>query len=65
MIATGLRFSGEANGGREAQSIAFLSTPGMPRLYSGVAIRSASAARIASLSAATAWGSPAASTSPS
>ena len=64
MIATGLRASGEASGGREAQSIAFFSTPGRPRLYSGVAIRSASASRIASLKAATVSGSPAASTSP-
>jgi hypothetical protein len=65
MIATGFPASGEASGGREAQSIAFFSTPGMPRLYSGVAIRSASAPRIASFSATTGSGSPAASTSAS
>ena len=65
MIATGLPASGDASAGREAQSTAFLSTPGIPWLYSGVAIRSASAERIASLKAATASGSPAASTSPS
>jgi hypothetical protein len=65
MTATGLPVSGEASGGRDAQSIAFLSTPGTPRLYSGVAIRTASASRIACLKRTTASGSPAASTSPS
>src|SRR5262249_4032923 len=65
MIATGLPVSGDASAGREAQSIAFLSTPGTPRLYSGVAIRTASASRIASLRATTESGSPAVSTSPS
>jgi hypothetical protein len=37
--------------GREAQSIAFFSAPGMERLYSGVTNRIASADRIASFSA--------------
>jgi hypothetical protein len=54
MIATGLPVSGEPSGGREAQSTAFLSAPGTPRLYSGVAIRSASASRIACLNRMTA-----------
>ena len=39
--------------GREAQSRAFLSWPGIEWLYSGVAIRTASASRIASRSSAT------------
>ena len=63
--ATGLPAIGEPSGGREAQSTAFFSPPGTPRLYSGVAIRSASASRIASFSATTGSGSPAVSTSPS
>ena len=53
-------------GGRDSQSIAFLKTPGIELLYSGVTISSASAPTIASFKAATAGGIPsAASTSPS
>lgn len=37
--------------GREAQSIAFFSAPGIERLYSGVTNRTASASSIACLSA--------------
>ena len=37
--------------GREAQSMAFLSAPGIERLYSGVTKSTASEAAIASLSA--------------
>jgi len=40
--------------GREAQSTAFFSAPGIDELYSGVAISTASAAATASRSAATA-----------
>ncbi len=61
--ATGLQSSGEARCGRDAQSSAFLRTPGTPWLYSGVAMSSASASRIAALNAATGSGSPRASTS--
>src|SRR5207245_2744889 len=46
-------------GGREPQSIAVVSTPGMPSLYSGVAMMTPSAARIAALNSTTAGGSPA------
>ena len=53
-------------GGRDSQSIAFLKTPGIELLYSGVTISSASAPTIASFKAVTAGGIPsAASTSPS
>jgi hypothetical protein len=48
MTATGLPSSTDCRAGREAQSIAFLSTPDVPRLYSGVASKSASARSIAS-----------------
>ena len=52
--------------GRDSQSIAFLNTPGIELLYSGVTRSRPSAATIASLSAATAGGMPSAtSTSPS
>ena len=55
-----------SDGGRLSQSIAFLKTPGMPLLYSGVTSSSPSAATISSFSAATAPGMPSvASTSPS
>ena len=47
MIATGLPPSTEVRNGREAQSMAFLSTPGTQWLYSGVAMSSASAPAIA------------------
>ena len=63
MIAAGLPIRTELRGGREAQSIAFFSTPGIPKLYSGVTMRSASARRMADFSAPTGSGSPLASTS--
>ena len=56
-IAVGLPLNGWS-GGREAQSIAFLSTPETPRLYSGVTIRTASAARILSRSSCSGGGKP-------
>src|SRR5439155_1070819 len=52
----GLPFSAVVARGREAQSIAFLSAPGTEPLYSGVAMRSASAPAMASRSARTASG---------
>ena len=42
--------------GRDAQSIAFFSAPGMDRLYSGVTNSTASTAAIASLSASASGG---------
>ena len=51
ITAAGLPRSGVSARGREAQSIAFFSTPGIEELYSGVAISSASAAAIAAFSA--------------
>ena len=45
--ATGLLRSAASALGRDAQSIAFLSCPGIEELYSGVANRTASAASIA------------------
>ena len=45
MTPTGFQRSTEASAGLESQSIAFLRTPEVPRLYSGVAMRSASASR--------------------
>ena len=63
MIATGFPVRTEARAGREAQSMAFFSTPGTQWLYSGVAMSSASASRMARLKAATDGGSPCASTS--
>ena len=56
ITATGLLRSGLIAGGREAQSTAFLSTPGIDELYSGVANSRASAPAIASLKRATAGG---------
>ncbi len=53
ITATGLFFSAASAVGREAQSMAFLSTPGMEWLYSGVAIRIASASAIAARSSNT------------
>jgi hypothetical protein len=47
--ATGLLRTGDSASGREAQSSAFLSTPGIDELYSGVAISTASASSSASL----------------
>ena len=49
--------------GRDAQSIAFLSTPGIDALYSGVATRTASASASASRSERTASGPPSTSSS--
>ena len=46
--ATGLLRSELSGKGREAQSIAFFSCPGIEPLYSGVEIRTASAAAILS-----------------
>ena len=43
---------------REAQSIAFLSPPGIPQLYSGETMMTASAARMASAQASTSAGMP-------
>src|SRR3546814_10292880 len=55
MTATGLaaKTRGMSAGGREAQSIAFLNTPGILLLYSGVASSSPSALAIASFRSAT------------
>jgi hypothetical protein len=53
ITATGLFRSGFEASGRETQSIAFFSTPGIDQLYSGVANRTASAPAIASRSEAT------------
>ena len=54
--AAGLPTSGDAPAGRETQSNAFFSCPGIEPLYSGVAIRTASAPAIAPRSRATAGG---------
>ena len=51
--------------GREAQSIAFLSAPGIDELYSGVAIRTASAPAIAARNSATGAGAMSPSSSSS
>ena len=51
--------------GRDAQSSAFFSTPGMEALYSGVAMSSASAAAICARSTSTAAGARAPSASSS
>jgi len=56
ITATGLLRKTFVATGREAQSSAFLSAPGVEELYSGVAIRTASAAATASRSDATAAG---------
>ena len=48
-------------GSRETQSMAFLSPPGIEKLYSGVTMITPSAARMASASALTAAGKPLAS----
>jgi hypothetical protein len=56
ITAAGVPVSALSPAGREAQSSAFFSTPGIEWLYSGVAIRTASASRIASRSASTASG---------
>ena len=56
IAAAGLPFRALSPAGREAQSSAFFSWPGIEWLYSGVAIRTASASRIASRSSRTASG---------
>ena len=66
--ATGLppNTRGMSVAGRDSQSIAFLNTPGIELLYSGVTSSRPSAAAIASFNSATAGGMPAdASRSPS
>ena len=68
MIATGLppKTLGMSLGGRDSQSIAFLSTPGIELLYSGVTSRRPSAPAIRSFSSVTGSGIPRSrSTSPS
>ena len=65
IAAAGLPLRALCPAGREAQSSAFFSCPGIEWLYSGVAIRTASAARIASRRSRTASGVEAASTSSS
>ena len=63
MTAAGLPRRTLSATGREAQSSAFLSTPGIEWLYSGVEMSTASARSMASLSAMTpgAWSSGASS----
>jgi hypothetical protein len=51
MMAEGFRLKEFFPNGRLAQSMAFLSPPGIERLYSGVTKSTASTAAIASLSA--------------
>jgi hypothetical protein len=58
MTATGLPASTSSGLGRESQSMAFLRTPGTDQLYSGVAIRSASAAATSSRRCRTVSGPP-------
>ena len=65
ITATGLLRSGFLASGRESQSSAFLSWPGTEWLYSGVAIRTASASRIAASSSRIARGRGSASSSAS
>ena len=64
-MATGLppKTRWMSDGGRVSQSIAFLSTPGIALLYSGVASSSACAAAMASLSSCTGLGMPECSSS--
>ena len=56
MTADGLRAKVFLPYGRLAQSIAFLSAPGIERLYSGVTNRTASTAAIAALKASATGG---------
>ena len=56
MTTAGLARSAFSGNGREAQSSAFFSAPGIEELYSGVLMRTASAAASASRSAATVAG---------
>src|SRR5215211_6536767 len=64
MSATGRspKTCGMSPAGRDAQSIVFFRKPGMPQLYSGVAISSPSAACSAALSGPTSAGGPSPST---
>ena len=57
MMATGLPLKG-CSGRRDSQSMAFFRPPGMLKLYSGLAISTASAERTASASGASAAGQP-------
>jgi hypothetical protein len=61
--AAGLPCRGVEARGRDAQSIAFLRTPGMEELYSGVAIRTASESAIARRRSATEAGAGSVSSS--
>jgi len=63
MTAAGLLRITVSLTGRDAQSTAFLSNPGIDELYSGVANSSASALAIASRQRATGSGSEASSSS--
>ena len=56
ITATGLSRKALSGNGRDAQSTAFLRPPGIEPLYSGVAIRTASAAAIVRRSRSTAAG---------
>ena len=63
MTANGLPFSAPLPNGRDSQSIAFFSTPGMLPLYSGVTTSAASASAAASRSATTEAGTSSSSMS--
>ena len=65
ITATGLNRRGLSSRGRLAQSIAFFRQPGIELLYSGVAMRRASARAIASRRRATSAGGAAVSRSSS
>ena len=65
ITATGLLRSSFVASGRETQSSAFFSWPGIEALYSGVAKRTASAPAIAERSSATAAGAAGPSSSSS
>ena len=65
MTATGLFRMAFVAGGRDTQSSAFLSAPGIDELYSGVVKNTASAARTASRIRETASGAPSMSSSSS
>jgi hypothetical protein len=54
--AAGLFRTGDSASGRDAQSSAFLRTPGIEELYSGVEIRTASASASAALKRTTGSG---------
>jgi len=63
MTASGLSLSALLPNGRDSQSMAFLSTPGMLPLYSGVTTNTASASAAAARNAATGAGASAVSRS--